>query len=512
MVMTLFAETIVRLDAGANYQAMHDYILAQPEKADELVPVAFQLLLSYRLRGAYMIAQMMQPRVANPILSFALAVGGLTLGNPQHEIDGRRALRAQIDMLPAAAQQQLYLGLEPMIRTLANNAANTQDGHAVMLRVLDLIRDLVPTFRDMFDVAATPPALNIDSLRAEGRRTFRPVALSDPPPEARKIKRRAIVAMRALFFPQNPNSRLFEIGPIMVASMNNYGWNASLVGMKCLDHLAEDFRITLETCLHERADVLMLDEQLIEAPVARAARKQMIGRLRQELPNIKIVALHLDPWSLDTPLLVEAMPDVDAVWTFAPDLPAWHQPSVKDRVFMAPLPHAGDYGGPILPLDGRMRFIGSINAFNWHRFFWLSAAAVTDLPLDTQKSQHVADGLSVVESYLGYIRRLADGRCSVNFSMRPNLMPAITGRTFEILASGSLLVQERAPDLDCFLTAGEHYLSFSSVAELRAIADFIRDKPEQAEEIRRAGNAFFRATFSDDKVIGYLDKKLHYAA
>jgi spore maturation protein CgeB len=85
----------------------------------------------------------------------------------------------------------------------------------------------------------------------------------------------------------------------------------------------------------------------------------------------------------------------------------------------------------------------------------------------------------------------------------------VTGRSFEILAAGSLLVQEACPDMDCFFIAGEHYLPFSTFAELRGIVDFLRRQPEEAERVRRAGNAFYRARYHDDKLIGYLDHALY---
>lgn len=509
--MSDFYETIARLDSVDDYHGLHDYLQANADKTEHLVGAVYQLLLRYRLRGAYLIAQMMRHRLNNPVLSLALSLGGMIFGNPDNEALGRRHLRQQMDGLSPTDRHRLYMSLEPMIKVLTSNAYSTQGGHVVTIKVLEILKDLAPVFRDMFDFDKPVAKLNSATLRAQGQRRMRLVEMDGHPADVTKIKRRAVVGMRELFFPQNPNSRQFEIGPVMVASLNNYGWPTTLVPLKCGVELENDFRRITEECVAKQADVVFIDEQLIEAPVARAARTKMIALLRKVLPHIKVVAVHLDPWSLDVELLSSAAADVDAVWTFAPDLAAWAHPAFKDRLFMAPLPHAGDYGGPILPLTSSMTFIGSIFAYNWHRWFWMSAAAITGLPLEIQQSNQVADGLPVVESYLRYIRRLADSRCAINFSLRPNLIPAITGRTFEILAGGALLIQEATDDLDRFLIAGEHYLEFSSIADLRAIAEFIKSEPAEAEAIRRAGNAFFRERYNDDRVIGTLERRLYYA-
>jgi hypothetical protein len=122
----------------------------------------------------------------------------------------------------------------------------------------------------------------------------------------------------------------------------------------------------------------------------------------------------------------------------------------------------------------------------------------------------LADGLSPSESYAGYMRRLADCGCALNFAMRPDLSLVITDRSFEAPLVGALLIQEQSADLDHFFVAGQHYLEFSSFSELRGIGDFLAANPAAAEQIRRDGNAFAQARYSDPVLIGYLDKILFH--
>ena len=165
------------------------------------------------------------------------------------------------------------------------------------------------------------------------------------------------------------------------------------------------------------------------------------------------------------------------------------------------------YGLPNAPLQPRLTFTGGVFGYNWHRVFWL-AAAQQSIPLEFHQSTHICDGMSVLDSYAAYFRRLAVGGASVNFSMRPNLSRILTGRFFETVLSGALLVQEETPDMAYYLTPGEHFLSFRSISELRAIVRFIDEAPEQAEVIRRCGNDFARAHYNDESLIGYLDAML----
>ena len=98
--------------------------------------------------------------------------------------------------------------------------------------------------------------------------------------------------------------------------------------------------------------------------------------------------------------------------------------------------------------------------------------------------------------------------------MRPDhaLTSIVTGRCYETMHAGALLVQEASEDMRTFFIAGEHYLEFSSLAELAAVARFITHNRAEAEEIRRCGHAFARERYCDEKLIGYIDASLYFSA
>ena len=181
-----------------------------------------------------------------------------------------------------------------------------------------------------------------------------------------------------------------------------------------------------------------------------------------------------------------------------------------NKVLSTPLPHDGNFTPPDQPLNPKMLFAGSVSGFNWHRAFWLSACHHRGLPIEQKVSNHATDGLSALDSYRVYMQGLSASTSCINFAMRSDLTSIVTGRCFEVIVSGSLLVQEATPDMHYYFTAGEHYLEFSTFSELCAIARFITENKDEAEAIRRNGYDFVREKYGDDKIVGYIDEFLFY--
>ncbi|KAF0110736.1 MAG: hypothetical protein FD149_2613 [Rhodospirillaceae bacterium] len=100
--------------------------------------------------------------------------------------------------------------------------------------------------------------------------------------------------------------------------------------------------------------------------------------------------------------------------------------------------------------------------------------------------------------------------CIVSFSMRPDMVSMAVGRSYEVLNAGSLLVQEASDDMDYYFIAGEHYIEFSTFSDLRAIFRFLETNPEEAEDIRRRGFEFAKQHYSDENIIGNLERVLFF--
>ncbi len=503
--MSEIEETVFAFDAATDFEGIQNYFLGSKEPPHVFAGAVWSLLDKQRVRSAYLISKLLHIKGAvNPIMALAIYLGATDVGNTEDAELGRHILRHLFNRQSPQDQELTRRALEPFILNELSAALAEPDLSPRMLRLLSILKEIVPEFRTLFDLTAPAPPFDVKALSEAGRARAKLVPVSLPPAGTPRRRRRAIVAIRELFFPQFKNSRVFESGPTIVAAMKAYGWNASFVGMKFDKQEENDCRVIVETCIREKAEVLVLDAVILHFP----AYLHILADLRVQMPNLKIVGYYFDAWPIKTAQLKRDSILLDLVWTINPGLDAWNEPELVGKVFAAPFPRGGDYGGPILPLLPKMTFIGGVAGYNWHRAIWIAAMRSERLPVESHMTEFTHDGLTPVESYLLYMRRLADSRCSLNFSMRGNMAFIVTGRTFEVLSAGALLVQERCPEMDCYFIEGEHYLPFTTFADLRSVAKFIQDNPEEAEDIRRKGNAFFRERYIDDKLMAYLDQRL----
>jgi FkbM family methyltransferase len=507
--MSDLVQDIRRLDAADDYQGMFDHIQREERDADQLVFTIYQLLINQRFRGAYLVAKVLRPRIINPVVLFAQALGGVLFGNAADEADGCAMLQLAVTAITAEQQARFYSTI--LSKTIPNlvNHFFVHGDTGTLLRLLAILKAGVPRFGAMFDLSAPVAPLNIEDMRRKAQAQAKLISLKGPPPGTPRQERRGVVAVREYFLGAvDPSqSRPCDLGPRTAAAMSAYGWPTRFFGMQ-FGNPQEDYRGIAALCRETNAEILVLDDNLIENVSARRSRADMIAQLRQDMPGLKIVSVYFDPWMLSPADLIEASAMVDLVWAPFPALPVWNHPTLADKVLAAQFPLGTRFEAAPAPLRPRMSFAGSVMGFNWHRALWLEAAKHAGLAIDRQLSSHKPDGMSALDSYGDYLRRLADATCSFNFSMRQDLQCIVTGRTFETMLSGSLLVQEYSPDMGYYFIAGEHYLEFSSVAELRAIARFLETNREEAEEIRRRGAAFARDQYGDDKIMASLDQLL----
>jgi len=502
-------ETTSRLDDQGKVREIVGYIQSHPPSVYEVVPIIQHLLQEGRFRVSYIIAMMLEnAMIHSPAASISLCAGGMLYNNPVEEAAGLAALRAQIDILTPQQHDSIYTStLASVLPRLLETALQGTQRDEITLRVLEMLKAGSPRFRTIFDFTAAAPRLDMDGIRRVGRERSRLLAYPCPPPGAARPARRAVVAVRGLIFPDRSWSRPLDIGPRLTASLNAYGWQAAFLATRWGDPNS-DYRAIIDACQRQNAEVLILDDHVVANQAFLPARAAMIVNLRQAMPSLKIVSLHLDTWLIDPEVMKQTCAMVDAIWALSPSFSLWEDPTLANKVFHLQVPHAGEYGPPERPLAPRLLFAGGVKGYNWHRAFWLATSTRLGLPIEWRLSSHSADGLSALDSYAVYMRELGEATCCFNLSMRPNQVCIITGRSFEAILSGSLLVQEASPDMDFFFTPGEHYLSFSTLPELRSIIDFITERREEAEEIRRRGYAFAREHYSDDKLVGYLDRHL----
>jgi hypothetical protein len=503
--MTEILAEVLRLDEAGQYQEIINHLLRQSTNPAMLLSGLAHLLTHQRFMAAnHLGSALVRVGVDDPIAYLGRALGGMLTNDRKVEVDSTASLARLYDALPTERQSSFHTKiLSPTLFSLISSAYSSND-QATLLRVLEILKAGTPELRWIFDWSTGAVSRPLGS----GERV-QPISYRDPPPDAPRVARRTVVALRERIFPQNPGSRLLDIGPRFVDAANRYGWPATFCPLSYRD-LSLDFQAIFDCCRESAAEVLIIDDHFIESESTHALRRQWIAALRQALPSIKVVALYLDSWQIAPEFLRRTAPDVDVLWATTPTMPHWRDTVFAGKVLQAPLAHAGNLRPPSVALPTDISFVGGLMGYNWHRVFWRAAAIAEGLPIDWQLSTHVTDGLPPLDSYAAYMGRLAASGCSLSLAMRPDLSRIITDRSIEALLVGTLLVQEAAPDIDHFLIAGEHYLAFSSFADLRELIGLLKTQPETIRAIRRAGHEFAVARYADEKLIGYLDALLFH--
>ena len=515
--MKNFLETVFFLDATNDLSGLIHFVSSGSVNQAKVARTAALLLTKMRVRSAFVLAKLLnQNGYHDPILSITLSLGGILFNMPEEEAHGLALLHAQADRLSPDQQTILYRKviipvllfglLGRHIQGLSHYSSNQ------ILQILEIVKSASPLFRKLFDWQAPVPTLPPETIHHPEKQRARLLSYRLPPPNATKKPRRVVVAMTKT----HDLGRANDIGPRITTASNLYGWQTTWYGMKNTS-IAEECHATLEICHQYDAEILFLElDRMIYTlrmaqPSEATAYATMIQQLRQEKPTLKIVGCLCDAWSFDADELINNTRSIDLIWdSTGPSLPLWNHPAFTNKVLHATFPAAGNYFAPRKPMATHLLFSGGIRGYNWHRLFWLAAAERLALPIVQKLSSHRADGLSALESYTVYMQSLAEATCCLSLTMRTDQSCITTGRSFEVLFGGALLVEEFSPNMSYFFIAGEHYLAFSTLAELVAIIRFIHQHPEKAEAIRRSGHAFARKVYSDEKLIGYLDALLFF--
>ncbi|MEO5363156.1 MAG: glycosyltransferase [Magnetococcus sp. DMHC-8] len=513
--MEQFLETIFRLDAQGDMVGLHDFV-AQSGYGIDAVFVAFQqLLLRRKLRSAHLLAMILDKSGhADAVIALALGAGRLAYGNPEnfahsHELN---RLRMLVDaQSPAQQTEFLKRFLPPVMITLSNIALPKMD-QGMLVQAIELLRAAVPPYRPIFDFNQPMPAFSLEEQRRQGWEKARVIENPLPPVDAPRLPRRVM-----LDWPQ----RALHGHPVrLAAAFRQYGWQVEIFDrFWTSDNAAENGRALADLCRQQDTEFLFFHGDLrIAAPDAVRHYREMVAHLRQELPSIKVGCWldDIDRWIGEARFMRELSDFCDVMCSsLCHPVPVYDHPDYAKKILRGWTPNtAGNYLVPDRPLDPqRMLYDASVYSDYWLRLIWLTAAEHKGIRINRVLTAFSYDNpvyqRSPLEYYAGYMKRLGESTCAVNFALIDGHR-LMHGRTFETLFSGSLLLQEAAPNVWGYFIPGEHYLEFTTLAELAALVRFITEHPEEAEEVRRRGNAFACERYNDDRLVAQLDKFLFF--
>jgi hypothetical protein len=500
----VLAEILRRDDSGQD----HDIVATARRQSDDpnlMLLACLHLWAQQRHQEARTLALwLMTTGVNNPIAHLVSLLGALRDGSAALDAGSVASLAWHYDVATPELRALIGRIFEPAMLELLFSA-HAQNDVSAIVRLAEIAKACLPALREIFDWHAPATIPQAGAARPAS------AAWRSPPPGARRVPYRVVVAMRRKLMDSPTPTRAFDMGPRLAQAASAYGWPATLYCGQFRGDLSEDAQAVLAECRSAAADILILDDDCIANPAIHAQRAQLLAALRRMRPSIRIVAVHFDCWDIGADELRAGAEDVDAIWTTTPSLPVWQEPVFAGKLLHAPFPHAGFRQAPAETPPARIGFIGSLLHYNWPRMLWRAGAIEHGLPIDWTLSYHVAEDLPPLDSYRGFMQRLAESGCALNLAMRRDGSRIVTGRTFEAPLAGALLIQETVPDLEHFFVAGEHYLPFTSFAELRAVCDLVTQDPARAQKIRRAGHEFAVARYADDRLIGYLDALLFHA-
>jgi hypothetical protein len=99
--------------------------------------------------------------------------------------------------------------------------------------------------------------------------------------------------------------------------------------------------------------------------------------------------------------------------------------------------------------------------------------------------------------YNTYRRELSNSLIGLNFTWKGEEDVLVT-RTWEILSSGVLLIQNKSEVLNDLLEPGVDYLEFSSNSDLLAILIDLKSNPDKIRTIAQAGKKKYEKLFSSE--------------
>ncbi|MBF0183737.1 MAG: glycosyltransferase family 1 protein [Magnetococcales bacterium] len=507
-------DLLIQLDDAENLSGVLSTIEQNRVKKSDSLHLINLFMRQKRMRLAYIIALWMDKNnIENIIISLAICFGAILFSKPLEFQRGISHLRQQADALSRKEWTVTFDTIvHPALALLVDTLHHQPVIEPIVWQLVAFCKEYIPVFRSLLDLEAEPQPLSIASLRQSARHHVDLIRYPLPLPNTTRPKRHAVCFMKDFYIPHR-----------IVHAMNAYGWSATFYGTRDwginpVDDILKVYNLSCQPLI----DLLVVYTDQIVANTAQTKGFMLLfTQLRKINPEIKIVSVSCDAWGTRWGLAEGEMPSfrpdiyaildlVDAIWSSdSPSLPLWQDPRFSGKIFHTHIPHAGFKGSTERPFQPEMFYCGDkIFPEHWHRTLWLTAADHFQLPVTTKTHLHLSDGLPPLESYYGHLRRLEEATCCLHFNRKQTLTTIVTHRSFEAPISGALLIQEFAPDMHRFFIPGEHYLEFNSLAELRAIAQFIQEEPDQADAMRRRGHAFAHQWYSDEKLIGYLDQFL----
>ncbi len=306
----------------------------------------------------------------------------------------------------------------------------------------------------------------------------------------------AFVSFLAKDFPNDIADHLLQSAILAGVNLVNYLDSALVLPISApISDVENERRISaLSEWLDEnRPDVLILD--CLPPIGVRGLNVGRIAALKTQY-NFRLVCLMRDAHREAIDIAKAWLPICDTLLLFDPLSPIIDGPNIPfhTKAFCAPVPAWHHPFTQQFLQEGHMIFIGSV--------FWQPRAALLSVLLTEDFQFKAIFGhqrkLETSNTHT-YAQQLGQSRASLNVSVHGEGIHLITGRVWETIAAGSLLVEQDNEATKKFLMPYRHYLPWSSISEIVHIGKFIERHPDVARKIAQEAQRFVSINYGPVK-------------
>jgi hypothetical protein len=244
-----------------------------------------------------------------------------------------------------------------------------------------------------------------------------------------------------------------------------------------------------------RPDVIVFDANFIGSEIGFNA--QFLRSIKRQF-GPKLIGFEGDVWGTQWTQIVSYWSIVaDRIIHLAPDKPDFQNYSFHDKLCSTAYPVNRKNFFPESTKTADLSFFGS---HAYLRPFWLTAALRTAnrLGMTTNVCLHMrTHDCPTMKEYAEILRR---SRIVLNFSSRDSGAKAMTGRAWQVLNSGVLLLEEYNSEIEDFFVPFIHYVPFENAVQFQNMIEFFHKNPVERAVITRASSEFCVEHYSDTKI------------
>jgi len=246
-----------------------------------------------------------------------------------------------------------------------------------------------------------------------------------------------------------------------------------------------------------RPDVILVDGNYV--PSAESLNPAWLNDLKARL-GFRVIVFIGDAWGSHWIPAANSWSDVgDVIFHFAPETPLEKQGRFSEKLCWDayPVNERNFFRDPNKNFD--ISFVGTYVSVL--RPFWLTVAlqVAKDQNLNHQLLPHKREA-SIALTMDEYATVLRQSKMVLNFSTRVGHSKTMTGRAWQAITAGTVLLEEDNVFTSAYFVPFVHYVPFSTRDELAYVIRFFSRNPDDARRIGEAASAFRRERYSSEAI------------